>query len=232
MRPRERAAAAGFPQERRASTVSTTLILIRHGATAANVCRPYILQGARPDGELVDAGRAQARAVGAALQPLRVRAIHTSPMRRARQTAALVREALDRPVHVADALAEADFGEWSGLTWPEVEGRWGCEVAAFRADPERHGYPGGETLAQVRDRVLPAILHIAARHAGDTVAVVAHGTVNRVLLAHWLGVPIRAARQIPQDNGGISTVEFADGSARVRTVNAVAHLAGGDGQAA
>src|SRR5205823_3711312 len=80
--------------------------------------------------------------------------------------------------------------------------------AAFHDDAERHGYLGGETLPQVRDRVLPAIGRIVAAHPGGTVVVVGHGVVNRVLLAHWLGLPLRYSRQLPQDNAGYSVVEF------------------------
>ena len=125
---------------------------------------------------------------------------------------------------VEDALVEAHFGDWTGLSWPEIESRWPDEVRAFRADCERHGYPGGETLAQVRARALPAIERLVTLHAGQTFVVVAHGTVNRVLLAHWLGMPLREARTISQDNAAINTIEFVQGRAAVFAVNATAHL--------
>jgi broad specificity phosphatase PhoE len=195
----------------------STLLLIRHGATAANVRRPYILQGLRPDGELIELGRNQSRALARALSPYAVSAVYASPLRRAHETAQFVADAIGLRVDLNPALVEADFGAWSGRTWPEVERLWPEPCHAFRADPARFGYPGGETLTQV--------LQWAARHAGGTFVVVAHGTVNRVLLAHWLGLPLRDARTIAQDNAAFNVVDFHDGHAEVRTVNAAAHLA-------
>ena len=79
-------------------------------------------------------------------------------------------------------------------------------------------------LAQVRARALPAIERLVTRHSGQTFAVVAHGTVNRVLLAHWLGIPLRDARTISQDNAAINAIEFAEGRATIRAVNDTTHL--------
>jgi broad specificity phosphatase PhoE len=124
------------------------------------------------------------------------------------------------PVRVENDLAEADFGDWSGLTWVDIAQRWPNENRAFHADPAQHGYPSGENFAQVLQRVLPVFQRLALRHAGEIFAVVGHGTVNRVLLAHWIGIPIRYARQLPQDNASLSLVENVAGHARVRTINA------------
>lgn len=204
----------------------TTLLLVRHGATAANVARPYTLQGPRPDSELVALGVLQAKAAARALAALPVSRVYCSPLRRARATAEFVAGALALPAEVEPELIEADVGEWSGLAWDEIERRWPRECAAFRADAERHGYLGGENLAQVRDRVLPVVERLVAAHPGEVVAVVGHGVVNRVLLAHWLGLPLRDSRRLPQDNAGYSVVEFVRGEAKVRTVNVAGHAAG------
>jgi broad specificity phosphatase PhoE len=204
---------------------NTVLLLLRHGATAANVCRPYVLQGRRPDSALVDEGLAQAQAAARALLGRPVVQVYCSPLRRARQTAGIVADALGVPLAVEAALVEADVGRWTGLSWEEVARRWPEEHRAFEEDPERHGYPGGENLAQVAERVLPAAGRLRGCHAGATIVVVGHGVVNRVLLAHWLGLPLRYARRVPQDNGGLSVIEFHGEAAKVRTVNAVGHLA-------
>ena len=204
----------------------TTLILVRHGATAANLAKPYTLQGSRPDSELVAVGVLEARAAARALAGFRAVRVYCSPLRRARATAEIIAARLGVPVEVEGGLIEADVGEWSGLTWEEVGRRWPREHAAFHDDAERHGYLGGETLPQVRDRVLPAIGRIVAAHPGGTVVVVGHGVVNRVLLAHWLGLPLRYSRQLPQDNARYSVVEFRAGAAKVRTVNVAGHTAG------
>jgi broad specificity phosphatase PhoE len=205
---------------------TTVLILVRHGATRANVERPYTIQGLRPDSDLIDAGVVQAKATGQALQSYPIVHAYCSPLTRARQTAEVLADFLRVPLDVEPALVEADVGRWVGLTWAEIEQRWPAEYRAFHDDPERHGYPGGENLGQVRGRVLPAVEGLVARHRGETVLVVGHGLTNRVLLAHWLGLPLRYARQIPQDNAAFSAIEFRGAAVRVRTVNALAPLDG------
>lgn len=202
----------------------SVLLLARHGVTEANVRLPYTLQGLRPDSELIDEGLRQARALAAAVAGGPVVHAYCSPLRRARQTAEVIANALGVPLSVEEGLVEADVGLWAGLTWEEVSRRWPEESCAFHEAPDLNGYLGGENLAQVCRRVLPAVERLVERHPGQTVLVVSHGVVNRVLLAHWLGLPLRHARRLPQDNGGLNTVVFRDDTPRVRTVNAVAHL--------
>jgi broad specificity phosphatase PhoE len=203
----------------------TTLILVRHGATQANVCRPHRLQGLRPDSELIAQGRQQARAVRESLRDRTVAAVYSSPLKRAKETAEIVAEPHGLPVEIEENTLEADVGLWTDLSWPEIEQRWPEECRAFHSDPERHGYLGGENLAQVQARALPAVQGLIARHHGEALVVVSHGAVNRVLLAHWLGMGISAARTIPQENAAINLVEFQGGEAKVRTVNSISRPA-------
>jgi broad specificity phosphatase PhoE len=200
------------------------LFLVRHGATQANVVRPYVLQGLRPDSELIDVGLVQARAAAQALRSYPITAVYCSPLQRARRTAENIAAPISLSAVIETGLVEVDAGLWTGLSWEEISQRWPEQYRAFQGDAERHGYLGGDNLAAVRDRALPAIEQIAARHPGETIVAVAHGVVNRVLLTHWLGLPLRFARRLPQDNGGINVIEFHDNKAKVRTVNAIGHL--------
>jgi broad specificity phosphatase PhoE len=204
----------------------TILILIRHGATKANLCRPYLLQGLRPDSELAPEGESQARAAAQALRHYPIVGVYASPLKRAWRTAELIAEPLHLPVVLEQGLVEADIGVWSDLSWPAIEGRWPDEYRAFHDNPALCGYPEGESLAQVRARVQPAVAKLVARHEGETIAVVSHGVVNRVLLATWNGMPLRQARRIPQDNAAFNIIELTGNVARVGTLNSNAHLAG------
>ena len=186
---------------------------MRHAATPGNLRKPYTIQGLRPDSALAPEGEAQARAV--VIPP--VAAVYSSPLIRARETARIVTNG-SRVIEDA-GLLEVDVGDWSGLTWDEIAQRWPVERVAFEEDAEWHGYYGGENLAQVRDRVLPAISRIVAAHPDESVLIVSHGVVNRVLLAHWLGLPLRFARKLPQDNVGCNVIDFQEGIAKVRTIN-------------
>jgi broad specificity phosphatase PhoE len=202
----------------------TTLLLVRHGATAANLKQPYTLQGMRPDSDLAAEGQAQARAVAQALVGCGAVRVVASPLRRAWQTAAPIAESLGVELVGEPGLVEIDTGLWTGLTWEEIEARWPAESEAFHEDAERHGYLGGENLGQLRERLLPVVERLAEQHAGQTVVVVSHGVVIRALLAHWLGIPLRYARRLPNDNTGVSRVTVEGKQFKVRTVNQAEHL--------
>lgn len=204
----------------------TTLLLVRHGATPANLRRPYTLQGLRPDSDLAPEGVAQARAAGLALRSFPVATIYASPLQRAWRTAQLIREEIHAPLVVEPGLVEIDTGDWTGLTWQEIERRWPTEAQTFHDDSERNGYLGGENLGQLLDRLLPVIERFVPRHPGETIVVVSHGVVNRVLLAHWLGIPLRFARRLPQDNAAFNVISLDEKGGKVRTVNQAGHLAG------
>lgn len=202
------------------------LILIRHGATEANVVRPYRLQGRRSNPPLCELGMKQAAAARDFLAGRRIARLYASPLERASQTAAMLAEPHAAEVQTAEALTECDVGEWEGLDWETIRTRGLEEYERFMADPYRHGYPGGESFAEVVARVVPWFEEALERSAGETVAVVSHHVVNRVYLAHLLGVPTGKARAIRQDNGGINILRRRAGQTRVMTLNATFHLAG------
>jgi broad specificity phosphatase PhoE len=202
----------------------TVLILARHGATSSNLQKPYILQGRKLDPELTPLGRQQSRALAWALLTQPVRHVYCSPLRRGLQTADLVSAPHGVPVEQVEGLTECDLGEWEGLAWEAVAQRWPEEERRFRENAEVHGYVGGENLGQVRDRTLPVVEGLVARQQEGVLVIVGHNVVNRVLLAHWLGIPLAHARKLPQSNGGHNVVVFEDGKARVRTLNAADYL--------
>lgn len=90
--------------------------------------------------------------------------------------------------------------------------RYPDRLAARRADPLRVAPDGGETITDVHARVLPAVREIVAAHPGETVAVVAHGAVNKAILLSVLGSPLASYGRMPQDNAAINVVEWNGGS--------------------
>ena len=133
----------------------TRLLLLRHGQTELSVQRRYSGHG---DPELTPLGHAQAAGAAARLAGVPgIAAVLTSPLRRARQTAAAVSAATGAPLAVRDRLIETDFGGWEGLTFtearardPQLHGEWlGSDIASATKDelvlhPERHA-DGGYT---------------------------------------------------------------------------------------
>lgn len=183
----------------------TTIFLIRHGETDWN--RRGLLQGTS-DIPLNGAGRRQAAELAERLAGVRLDAAYTSPLRRARDTAAAV---LARHPGVALAtvpeLREISYGLWQGRGLapagrcnPGLEWRW-------RGDPWGVRFPGGETLDEVRERAGAAWDRIAAAHPGQTVLVSGHGHLNRVLLIHALQWPRGRFWEIEQPNGGCCVLQ-------------------------
>lgn len=164
------------------------LLLARHGETPWNAEGRY--QG-REDIALSPVGQAQARALGERLAEVRIDRAVASPLSRALHTAQLALGDARAAMLSTDAgLMEIAHGTWEGLLASEIRARDPDRLQAWREAPHEVLMPGGESLQHVFDRAWPA-LALAADGLGDddTLLVVAHDAVNRVLLCHVLGIP-------------------------------------------
>ncbi len=200
----------------------TRLLLLRHGQTELSVHRRY---SGRGDPELTALGHEQAARVAARLAAVPgIAAVLTSPLRRARQTAAAVAEATGAPLEVHDGLVETDFGAWEGMTFAEARAR----------DPELHGRwlgaddvapPGGESFVAVAARVAVERAEVVARYPGATVVVVTHVTPLKQMLREALEAGPALLYRLHVDLASLSIVDFyPDGGASVRLVNDTGHL--------
>jgi len=194
------------------------LLLARHGQSVWNEVRRF--QG-RLDPELSALGRAQARALGGALAPFRVRAAYVSPLRRARETAEIALRGAGVPLVAIDELRELSLGEWEGRTIDEIRSRDGDPYRAWVRAPLDCPPPGGEPLSEVCERVLRVVERIAAAHPnGDDVLVVAHGGVISVYACFLLGCSLNTLWRLRFDNGSLTVVE----PPRLLSINDTAHL--------
>jgi broad specificity phosphatase PhoE len=182
------------------------LVLVRHGRTAWNAERRFL---GSTDLPLDEIGRSEAEALGRS-RAGQFTAIWSSPLRRALETAAVLRPP---EVEVERDLREIDLGLLEGLTGEEASARYPEFSLAFRADPVDVRPPGGETMAEVRDRAMAAILRLAARHTGGArVAVVTHQVVIASVVCTLRGDPLSAWRTHAVPNTGAVELVF-DGSA-------------------
>ncbi len=157
----------------------TEFLLVRHGETDWNRERRF--QG-HADPPLNQLGREQARALADELAAEQVDAVYSSDLRRARETAEIVAARLGVPVVIDEALREIDVGEWQGLTLPEIEERFPDGMRRWHE--HGHGWEGGETYAQLHERVIRRLREIAAAHPDARVCVVGHGGTIRVVRAY------------------------------------------------
>ena len=200
------------------------LLLLRHGATANNLARPPRLQGRGVDIGLSDEGRRQADCAASFLADAPLAAVYASPLRRARETAQPLAAQHGLAVQTVMELVEVDVGQWEGRTWPDIQKEDAEAYARFAADPEHHGYRGGENLGDVRRRAIPAMARIAQSHIGQVVAVVAHNVVNRCFLSWVLSVPLASARAVTQDNAAINVLRYRGDHWKLITLNHIFHL--------
>ncbi len=165
------------------------VLLARHGETPWNAEGRY--QG-QEDIPLSPVGEAQARALGQRLRDADITRAVASPLARARLTAELALDGRAGMLETDPGLMEIGHGDWEGLLASEIHARDPERLQAWREAPETVQMPGegGESLQQVFDRAWPA-LQRAGEGLGtdDTLLVVAHDAVNRVILCHLLGIP-------------------------------------------
>lgn len=202
------------------------LYLLRHGATGPNLLDPPIMQGKGVDSPLAAVGIQQAERAAAALADRPIKALYASPMTRAMQTAEIVGKSHQLTPTPMAPLVEAEVGLWEGKSWEQIRRDDEQRYLAFRKDPSTHGYPGGENLTEVHERVTPCLAQIMQQHIGQEIVVVAHSVVNRVYLGQLLGLSIAGGYRVQQLNCAINVVRWKNDSAKAVTVNGVAHLMG------
>ena len=201
---------------------ATTLVLLRHGATASTERKVFSGSGTGNDPELAESGREQARRAARWLRERGgIDAIVSSPMRRTRETAAVAADVLGLPVEVEDGVVETSFGDWDGYTFAEIQERWGEELSAWLGS-SAVAPPGGETFDAVYERVSAARDRIVREHAGQTVLVVSHVTPIKMLVRHALGAPMDVIYKMELSPASITTISWwPDGPASLRNFNIV-----------
>ena len=187
------------------------ILLARHGETPWNAEGRY--QG-QEDIPLSDVGIAQATALGERLRELRIDRAIASPLSRARRTAELAL-GTERAAQLMfdEGLKEIGHGEWEGLLASEIRERDPERLSAWREAPDTVQMPGagGESLQQVLDRAWPAFARASAGlGADDTLLIVAHDAVNRVLLCRVLGIPLSKLWTFRQAPTTLNLLEGAD----------------------
>ena len=152
------------------------VLLVRHGETHENAVARF--QG-RTDTQLNDRGRDQSRALGEALRDEGLRALYSSPLARAHETARIVGEAIGLEPILDERLVEADAGAWTGRLIADILAAERSEYARWRAADPSFRFPGGESVAEQAQRIAAALADVAA---GPLPAlVVTHGGTIRAI---------------------------------------------------
>ncbi len=198
-------------------TEKTRIYLIRHGEVEGAGERRY---NGHADVSLSELGLAQYRRMKERIADLRIGACYTSDLSRCVTGAEIICAGRGLTPIRERALRELDIGVWEGKSWAELKAIYPREWQARLDDIVNYRVPGGESLADLRDRVIPAFERIVSGHLGEEVLVVAHGGTNRVILLTLLGAPLSGLFNIEQDYCCLNIIDcYADGKAVVKLLN-------------
>lgn len=201
----------------------TRIILVRHGETAWN--RQQVFRGTA-DMPLNENGRAQARLLGMRLRDRKITIAYVSPLLRAVETAEIALGQRGVKIVPDERLMDFCYGDWQGLQEVEVMQRWPTEYENWVSRPESIRAPGGNTLAEVFQAAFGAMQEIAARHRGETVLILAHRVVNKLMVLGALGLSLERFSFIRQDNCSINEFEWCEQGYVVVSINDTCHLHG------
>jgi alpha-ribazole phosphatase len=183
---------------------ATLIYLLRHGEVVLAETRRFI---GHLDVPLSERGERQSRAQAVRLAGAKLAAVFTSDLSRARSTAEFIASPHGLTPTVVPELREMAMGRWEGLAADEIRKSEPAAFADWMARVGEFPFPGGESVPDLRARAWPAFEAIVAAHAGESVAIVAHGGTNRVLLCTVLGVELRRIVALGQDYGALSVLE-------------------------
>jgi len=192
----------------------TVVLLIRHAHTDTAGKR---LTGWSRGVHLNERGVREASALAERLDGVPISAIYASPLERCRETASPLARARGLSISARRGLLEVDYGEWTGRTIAGLRRTKLWRVVQHA--PSRIRFPGGESLLDVQARSVAEVERIASAHARETVAIVTHADVVRLVVAHYAGMPLDDLQRLVVDPASVSAIALGEGAARLLKVN-------------
>lgn len=192
------------------------VLLIRHGEN--EYVKEGRLAGRLPGIHLNDKGLTQAKMIADKLSNLRIKAIYSSPLERALETASPLAQALGLPIIPQDGLLETDYGEWQGKTLKSLRRRklWRTVQNA----PYLMRFPSGESFAECQLRICQAIESIYNRHKPkDIIACFFHSDPIKLAIAYYIGLPLDNFQRLAVSPASITTLHISDNSSRLINMN-------------
>ena len=200
----------------------TKMILIRHGHVEG--INPERFRG-RTELALTERGvaavHAVARRIAVGWSPM---AVYTSPMERCVATGSVIAKENGIVASKLDGLMDLNYGAWQWKTHKAVELEYPQLHYQWLTAPHLVRFPRGESLQDLAVRAADALRFLAEGHARDTVVLVGHESINRVLLLQLLDLPLSAYWRLSQEPCCINEIDIDGGKAQIRRINETAHL--------
>jgi len=192
------------------------ILLVRHGEN--DYVKKNLLAGRLPGVHLNEKGRTQAQAVAERLKSVPIKALYSSPLERALETAEPLAKALGVEIVPRPGLIELDIGEWQGLSlkslqrlkvWRKVQG-----------NPSRYRFPGGEAFLDTQHRICTELEALASMHQPkEIIACVSHADPIKLAVAHYLGMPLDHFQRLFVSPGSITALYLGEMGAQLVTLN-------------
>lgn len=192
----------------------TTFLLIRHASTDS-IGKAIV--GRNPGVHLNPQGMREAETLAEWVAKMHVAAIYSSPLERARETAAPLARRLELPVNECEDLNEMNFGVWSGLSFEELHAM--PEWHRFNSLRSVTAAPGGESMLDVQARIVALMKRLAQTHPQQQVALFSHSDVIKAALVHFLGSPLDLFQRLEVSPASVSTLALADAAVKIIGIN-------------
>ena len=192
------------------------IYLFRHGEVVLAETRRFI---GHLDVPLSPLGERQSAAQAARLASVKLAALYTSDLARARRTGEIIGGPHGLVPTVVPALREMAMGRWEGLTAAEIQREEPARFAEWMANVGAFPFPDGESVADLEARAWPAFESLAGAHIGQAIVIVAHGGTNRALLCRALGLAHGRLLAMGQDYGALTVLERVEASWRLLHLN-------------
>jgi broad specificity phosphatase PhoE len=193
------------------------LLLIRHGEN--EYVKTGKMAGRLPGVHLNERGQEQARALGEALKDVTIKAIYSSPLERAMETAAPIASARKLQIIQEPDLLESDMGKWQGKSWKVLRLLKVWEIV--ENSPSRFRFPDGESFPEMQVRIVGAFERMIKKHnkPQDIVAVVFHSDPIKLAVSHFLGLPLDNFQRLSCDTGSLTAIYASESGANLVKLN-------------
>ena len=193
----------------------TTILLVRHGQTPTT---GKVLPGRAKGLHLADEGRVQAEIAAERIGALgSVDAVYSSPLERAKETAAPISRALGLRTRIDRGLFECDFGDWTGRELKKLHKL--PEWRTVQSAPSTFRFPNGESFTEMQTRMVSTLDRLRQQHPGGTIVCVSHADTIKAAVAHALGTHIDLFQRIVISPASVSALSWHAGGPIVLTVN-------------
>ena len=194
------------------------LFLLRHGEVEERYHHTF---GGRIDMKLSALGHRQAAKLARFVVAQKIDAIYASPMKRVQQTLAPLIEATALAPVVMEELREVDFGDWTGLNRDQVREQFYASASEWLARIETGRMPNAEPVEAFRHRSEQGLHRILRHHTGQSVAVLCHGGVIRMMVAMLLELPLSAMAKFDFEYASLTQIDVHPNKTRVKLLNFV-----------